>query len=215
MTEKLWAGAFGDAYRQRNDPAALAHKRLPFWADLQRRYPVESVLEVGCNAGPNLAAIARSGAAARVIGCDVNERALLDFRLLRWSPDAGDGYMFDPRRHGTFVASAAKLPPDLTARFELVFTAGVLIHLPADACYSAMSEMVRVSARYVLAIEYHAATEVEVPYRGQREALWKRPYDLLFMRRFPELRLLENGVLTPEDGFDNCGYWMFEKEGTS
>jgi hypothetical protein len=65
--------------------------------------------------------------------------------------------------------------------------------------------------KHVLAIEYDAAAEEEVVYRGERGLLWKRNYGKLY----EELgcRELMSGYLKAEDGFDNCTWWLMEKQG--
>src|SRR5438046_10586538 len=57
--------------------------------------------------------------------------------------------------------------------FDLVFTAGVLIHQPQVSLPLVMNEVVRCSRRWVLAMEYHADGIVEVPYRGPAGPLVK------------------------------------------
>lgn len=215
MTEQLWRGEFGDEYTERNAAGRLAQKRYEFWASLQDQYPFGSVLEVGCNAGANLAAITFSPSMFRprvapIAGVDVNVHALMEFKTLTWDTWTSGRYVYDPRRHDVRVAPATALPFGSRA-FELVFTSGVLIHLDDEQLSRAMDEIVRVSRRYVLAIEYFAPTRVEVPYRGHAGALWKRPYDRLYQERFPQLALCEQGVLGPDDGWDDCHWWLFKK----
>jgi hypothetical protein len=108
------------------------------------------------------------------------------------------------------VASARELPfPD--AGFDLVFTTGVLIHQSPDELPRVMDEIVRCSRRYVLCGEYRADELEEVPYRGQRGALYKQDYGRLYQDRFPQLRLLEEGFLPKSEGvWDDVTYWVFE-----
>jgi spore coat polysaccharide biosynthesis protein SpsF len=51
---------------------------------------------------------------------------------------------------------------------------GVLIHQPEESIRSVISEMIRVSGRWVLTGEYFAEEDVEVPYRGHEGALYRR-----------------------------------------
>lgn len=206
MTEQLWAGEFGNQYTERNAEAGGA--RGPFWGGLLARHPVRSVLEIGCNAGANLQWLTRL--VSTVGGVDVNERALKDLLVRKISPEA---YVVDPAR--TILARASitgTLPTKITDQpWDLVFTCGVLIHIaPADLA-NALQEIVTVAQRYVLVIEYYAAVETVVPYRGQAAALWKRPYGELVQAQFPRLQLLEQGELAKTDGFDDCTYWLWRK----
>lgn len=192
--ERLWAGAFGDAYVQRNLEATRG--REPFWDRLLRTYPIARVLEVGCNVGANLQWIATRIPAQEVYGVEINPRALAKLRATLPTVNA--------------VRSVARDLPFRDRWFDLVFTAGVLIHQPDEALPQVMDEIVRCARRYVLAIEYFAEETVEVPYRGQRQALFKRDYGRLYQQQVPSLRLVEQGHLTRMEGWDDANFWLFE-----
>lgn len=191
--EDLWAGSFGNAYLARNSSAG--DLREEFWHTLLREFPAPRVLEVGCNAGANLQWIVPRSEEAW--GVDVSLRALEALR------DAV------PTAHGV-KGNARSLPfPDRS--FDLVFTAGVLIHQPETSVAKVIGELVRVSRRYVLAIEYAASDTEEVPYRGQRAALFRRDYQALFSKLHPELDLMKQGALGPSSGWDDVTWWLFCK----
>lgn len=195
--EALWAGEFGDAYVDRNIDAAAG--RLEFWRALAERRSVASALEVGCNVGGNLVHLAEVLGSHRVSGIDVNEKAL---SLLRERVPGID----------VRVAPAAELPyPDRA--FDLVFTMGVLIHQPDDSLHRVMEEVVRCSSRLVFCCEYHSSEPVEVSYHGERGALFKRDYGVLYQERFPALALLEQGELRRDEGWDDARWWLFERRG--
>lgn len=193
--ESLWQGSFGDAYTERN--AAAAAKREPFWRGILGNYPCERVLEVGCNLGANLQWIARFIPPNAVYGVDINEGALERVRGALPGVNA--------------VWSKARELPFRDSYFDLVFTCGVLIHQPPDTLPEVMNEIVRCSRRYILAAEYYAETPEEIPYRGQQGALFKADFGAIYRKRYPALRLLKQGNLTKEDGWDNVTYWLFEK----
>lgn len=193
--EQLWAGDFGNAYIERNTHAAQG--RSAFWESLVSKYGISRVLEVGCNLGANLFWIAQHVLFSQLFGLDINEEALR--RLHKSLPGIGA------------LRGVARALPFEDRSFDLVFTAGVLIHQPESALPLTMSEIVRCSRRYVLCMEYSAEKTVEVSYRGQRGALFKRNYGQIYLERFPFLRLLEQGELSPEQGWDNLTYWMLRK----
>src|SRR5690242_18508117 len=115
---------------------------------------IHSVLEVGCNRGDNLDAFD-----CEVTGVEPNQYAR-DIARERW-------HVID--------AVAHNLPfPD--GSFDLAYTVGVLIHVPPWQLGDSLSEIHRVSSRYVLAVEYEAPKPVPVDYRGVRAGIWKRPY---------------------------------------
>jgi len=193
--EALWSGDFGDAYTSRN--ADVHAGRGLFWRELLGTVDVGSVLEIGCNLGGNLRHILEQDGRRRVVGIDVNRGALHDLR---------------GRLPGCHVAraSAGRLP-FADGAFDLVFSAGVLIHVPDAALPDVMGEVVRCARRYVLALEYRADRTEEVPYRGQRGALFKRDYGDLYARRSPELALEASGRLTRREDWDDVTWWLFRR----
>ena len=192
--EQFWAGDFGDAYTERNRGSI---DRRVFWRDLIASHPFQSALEVGCNVGENLLALSEFLGAGSVAGVDVNEGALARARAAL--PEA------DLRR-----AAARKLPFSDGA-FELVFTAMVLIHQPDETLHAVMGEIVRCSSRFVLSIEYESPEQVDVPYRGHRGALFKRPYAGLYTSTFAKLRTVASGFLGQGEGWDDVTWSLLER----
>lgn len=193
--EHLWAGEFGDAYIERNREAGV--NREHFWAAIMAEFPARRVLEVGCNIGANLSWICQSAAAQHVCGVDVNVKALLELRRNL------------PGVHA--VWSPARMLPFRSNSFDLVFTMGVLIHQPESALASVMSEILRCSGRYALCAEYFSEKTVEIEYRRQKGALFKRSYGAIYRRLYPSLILLRQGFLRREEGWDDATYWLFKK----
>lgn len=183
----LWRGEFGDEYTQRNQ--VDWQQRIPFWERIMRFTGARSVFEVGCNAGWNLSAIKSVAPYARAAGSDINPRALEQ-------------------------ASAAGLEVyeclDFTrveGKFDLVFTAGVLIHVEPENVREIMRAIVDKSFRHVFAIEYGASFEEAIPYRGHDDKCWKRPYDVLYK----DLGVKQVWYEVEARGFDRCKAWGFEK----
>jgi spore coat polysaccharide biosynthesis protein SpsF len=193
--ESLWAGEFGDAYVERN--RALDQRRDAFWGSLFQRHEIASVLEVGCGQGGNLAPIAGLLDPSQVWGVDVNAAALERARTN--APGIN------------VVTGAARYLPFRDRFVDLAFTVGVLIHQPDQTLPLVMSEIVRCARRYVLWGEYHAAATEEVPYRGERGALYRRDYGSIYASLFPELRVREEGFLGPESGFDRVTWQLLER----
>jgi len=194
--EQLWQGDFGSAYTERN--ASAGGTRSEFWRAVLDELRPRRVLEVGCNVGANLAHISGPVPPRDVWGVDLNEPALEGLRA---------------RLPGINASwSTARALPFRDGWFDLVFTVAVLIHQPEETLALAMSELVRCSRRHVLCIEYTAAANEEVAYRGQKGAFFKRPYGVQMGRLFPELRLVREGSVSRSDGFDDgLGLWLFER----
>ena len=190
--EKLWSGPFGDDYVERN--TSFDH-RSDFWTRVTGDLHPASVLEVGCNVGGNLKWIA--GNVARTTGVDVNRRALAS--------------LHDSAPHVGAALAAARDLPFRNGAFDLVFTMGVLIHQPSASLARVMAEMHRCARRHVLVAEYYSPSTVEVPYRGQEGALFKRDFGSLFLEQFGDLRLIESGFLERDSGWDDITYWILER----
>lgn len=193
--EELWKGDFGNAYTQRN--SAAADRRQPFWDALFNEFPCHRVLEVGCNLGANLKWVSTNVAPNEVYGVDINESALAQLR--------GTIPTINP------VWGRARELPFRDRYFDMVFTIGVLIHQPPEALPIVMSEIVRCSRKYVVAGEYFSETPVDVAYRGQQGALYKCNFGGLYAKLFPELKLLKQGFLSRDDGWDDVTWWLFER----
>jgi pseudaminic acid biosynthesis-associated methylase len=194
--EQLWGSDFGNAYVERNLDASEG--RQPFWRSLLSNHPARRALEVGCNIGANLRWICEELPRRDVYGVDVNERALVQI----CSSLVGINAIWSP----------ARSLPFRDGWFDLVFTSGVLIHQPESTLPLVMSEIVRCSRRYVLCMEYFSEETVEVPYRGETGALFKRNYGRMYSELFPELTLMEQNFLSRDQGWDDVTYWMFEKK---
>ena len=188
----MWAGEFGDAYTDRNRGAFFG--RRPFWERMCFEHSFRNALEVGCNVGANLWWLAWLLGSRNVTGVDVNAKALAALRTKL--PDVQ-----------TQLASAASLPfPD--GSFDLVFTVGLLIHIPGESLRQVMSEIVRCSRRYVICVEYESGFHEQVEYRGT--TLYKRRYGSCYHAYFPELKLVDSGFLTGPS-WDDMTYWVLER----
>lgn len=190
-TIQFWAGEFGTSYLARNRVEWQA--RLPFWESAMDYTQAQSVLEVGCNAGWNLRAIQQVRPSAELYGVDVNAAAVEESRQAGFEAQHTDAL-------GILALHEA-------GSIDLVFTAGVLIHVAPIDLEPVMRAIVTTSGRYVLAVEYAADEETEVEYRGHAGKLWKRPFGKLYQDM--GLRLL--AVVPEAAGFDDCVAWLLEK----
>lgn len=190
LTDRWWRGKGGTAYTERNRVDWRA--RVPFWRRVIERTRPRSLLEVGTNAGWNLRAIHDVDRDIQRIGVDLNLEAL------REASEAG----VDARE-----ASAVEVGILWPRKFDLVFTAGVLIHIPPEDLTAAMLSIRRASKRWVVAIEYFSPEEIEVKYRGDGGLLWKRPFGKLYQDL--GMKIIEE--FDAGDGFDRCRAWVMER----
>lgn len=193
MTE-LWTGDFGNEYTKRQINTIGARQQM--WQMVLPRN-VDSVLEVGANAGLNLEAI------SEIRACDLfatEPNGLARQQLI----DAGFcAQVTDDPAHALRYGDSS---------IDLVFTSGVLIHVPPDRLKASLSEIHRVAKRWIICAEYFAPSEEMIPYRGHVNALWRRDYGSLYLDQFQDLYC--NSCLFAwkrMTGLDNLTVWVFEK----
>tara|TARA_Y100001934_G_scaffold180719_1_gene213762 strand:- start:1000 stop:1629 length:630 start_codon:yes stop_codon:yes gene_type:complete len=198
-----WRGDFGDSYTDRNtaDPERLANVTRAFqeiFGHIEGAPPA-SILEVGANLGGNIRAL-KTFTDAKLYAVEPNGKArsiIVDEGVL--PPDQ------------VADATAGDLPFD-DGQIDLVFTSGVLIHIPHEDVERAYNEMHRVARRYVLSIEYFSPTLVTIPYRGETDLLFKRDFGGQWLDMFDDLEHVANGFFWKRTtGLDDVTWWLFRK----
>lgn len=187
--EEEWRGEFGEAWTQRNPDSTaelddLYRERFGvtrtelmrrFLGDMDRR---SRVLEVGANTGNNLEVLQDMGF-EHLYGIDIQRSAVERAHRERPSLDIVGGNAFDIPFKDEF--------------FDLVFTTGVLIHVPPDRITEAMGEIVRCSRDRIYGHEYYATEYTEIDYRGENRLLWKANFPSIYLDQFDvELRDVEH-----------------------
>ena len=156
------------------------------------------VLEVGCNRGHNLRALSEIlEDSSEILGVEPNAHALAIARGASDKVSTVPGTIYDlPFKDGYF---------------HLVFTVGVLIHIPINRLAEALQEISRVSRRYILAAEYYAPSDTAIEYRGRNDLLWKRDFLKHYESTVPGLKVVRSGFWSLEEGFDRTHWWLLEK----
>lgn len=200
---EFWASEFGDEYTMRNAATEAAVQLrvrglVEIWNSM-RGDPPASVLECGANVGLNLRALQRF-TQVELHAIEPNAKAR----------DAviADGILPAKRIHD---ATLDKLPfPD--SSIDLVFTSGVLIHVPPDGLERACREVYRVSRKYVMALEYFSKSPETITYRGHDNLLFKRDFGSFYLDLFPDLAAVAEGFLWRRTtGYDDATWWVFRK----
>lgn len=191
-TQDWWAGQGGTAYTERNRVNWV--KRIPFWTQILAITGAQRIHEVGCNFGANLLALRAINPKIELSGVDLNDSAIAQARNLHLDACRASEHLWTG------------------GMYDLVFTAGCLIHVSPDAIKEQMRAIVANSQQYVLAVEYDAEKEIEIPYRGERGLLWKRNYGKLYEDL--GCKELMSGYLNDADGFDKNGvtFWLLVKQ---
>ena len=148
--EKIW-----NSYTDENDldfqnPAKfIYHISLALGA--------KKILEVGCNVGHNLKEFTTD---FEVHGIDLNSYALEKCK----------------NRFNSFTFQKASLTdiPYPDSFFDLVFTRIVLIHVPPEQIQKAMSELLRVSKKWILNLEFYNESEDMIDWKRGKDLLWYR-----------------------------------------
>lgn len=189
-----WYGDFGIRYTVRNK--IIPEKLVPFYKRILKDIEVEKILEVGCNRGHNLVAVSYCGQ-YDLYGIDINPYSIVVARDNKEISFAV-GNIYDILYKDNF--------------FDLVMTIGVLIHLEPNTLKDAIKEILRVSKKYFLMMEYNYDFEEfeQIPYRDN-VGLWKGNFKKFMLDNF-NVKLVQKGETGPEEGFgDKRGYFLFER----
>ena len=134
------------------------HRKLTINA-LEELAPFESLLEGGCNCGPNLYLIKERFPGVKLAGIDVNEKAIEEAHRLLPDADIKIGDIED------------KLPFE-DKSFDIVLVDAVLMYVGPEKIKGVMSELDRVAKRGIILIEWDSESLLgEV-----KEHHWARDY---------------------------------------
>ena len=199
--EEFWRGSFGSDYSDRNVGEALVASNTALFARaLMRAGAPRTVLELGANIGMNLVALGRIFPEAAFHAVEINAKACDHLRALLPPDNVTEGSLLDESPLGGF---------------DLVLIKGVLIHIAPDDLAAAYRRAVDSTGRHLLICEYYNPTPVEVPYRGERERLFKRDFCGEILDRHPEMRLVDYGFVyrrDPSFPLDDITWFLLEKQ---
>jgi len=159
--EEYFCGTEGTDYTNRNlFSNKTGHTSAGLIYNIVKMGNFKSVLEVGCGIGNNLEKIQEK--CPKICGIDINEETLKTAKSLYPFVDFKKGSVYDlPFKDG---------------EFELVFTRGILIHVDPNDRIKALKELVRVSSKFIVNIEYECEDErlcfEPVSWR-ENQTLWR------------------------------------------
>lgn len=201
MTEQeaFWAGNFGDSYTERNAGDALFASNLALFARiLSRTQNMTSIFEIGANRGLNLKALQALVPGLDVSAIELNSQAFAALQCIS-GINAEHGSILDYEPKG---------------RFDMVFTKGVLIHLPPERLPDVYAKISQMSSRYVLFVEYYNPSPVEVQYRGHSGKLFKRDFAGEFLDLYPDFSIVDYGFRWRRDPMfphDDTTWFLMER----
>jgi len=215
MTDNLdaWRGDFGREYWKRNP------KTIEEMDDMyESRYGVTRtwmneqsvtglpwdmwICEVGCGIGLQLESLQRMWF-ANLVGIDPNIEAIQS------AMHRTEGIHFA-------VRDCFDIPPvvPLMQKFDMVFTSGVLIHIPPERFMEAVNSIYNATSRYIWGFEYWSESPKEIRYHDCEGMLWKDDYPQMWQAAFPKLKLLSCQKYPHLDGSGNvdCMYLLEKTE---
>lgn len=124
-------------------------ERRNYFSKIVELNEISSILELGCNEGANLDHISKRST-AKLVGIDICENAI------RYGKDV-ENINADLR-----VGSIYDLSQFKDNEFDLVFTCGVLMHILSKKIPGILSEMIRISKRFIFHVENNSKSSDEV-----------------------------------------------------
>jgi len=202
-----WRGIFGKDYTDRNPQTISEMENLYIKNFGVRRTELNSefleglskdmkILEVGCNVGTQLRVLESQGF-TNLTGIEVQDYAVGVARNL--SP-----------KINFVVGSALNLPFEDNS-FDLVFTAGVLIHINPKDLDKVLREIHRVSKKYIWGYEYFSEEYKEIDYRSNKELGWKNDFLGAYMGKFSDLNLLKEKKIDYLDDSNTDHMFLLKK----
>ena len=117
----------------------------------------KKVCDAGCNIGNNLSAFPNN---QDVHGVDINEYAIEQAK----------------KRYPSFKFNCTSIEqiPYTDSFFDVVFTRGVLIHIPKKNMKAAMDELYRISKKWIFHLEYFGEDGKMIEWKRGKDLLWYR-----------------------------------------
>lgn len=184
---KKWKSGFGDKYTDRNtftpfelddmyrknSGVSRTEMNKAFLGKMDRDM---RILEVGCNVGNQLIMLQRMGF-KNLYGVEINGYAVEKAKSRTKGINIIQGTAFDlPFKDGFF---------------DMVYTAGVLIHINPKDIKKVLREIHRCSRRYIWGYEFWAPRYTNKFYRGYDNLFWKTDFSKLYMGLFGDLNLVK------------------------
>lgn len=147
--QKVWREKTGkevDDYIKNDEAYVATKKQVEFVISKIMRYAPSTILEVGCGYGRILKEL-EPLAFNRIVGVDFSPEMLAEGRERELSDKV------------ELVHADASNLPFKNDEFELVFTSGVLMHVPPEKVMAVMKEMARVSQKTILNFESISITD--------------------------------------------------------
>ena len=198
--QKFWTNDYAQNYIEKNSQFNRELGIDGWQKMLNKSESIDSILECGCNIGRNIDFL---NGLLPDVAKSIIEISSPAFEFVTHTYDLSQAF------NGSILES------NLTGKFDLVYTMGVLIHIHPDDLLANMQKMFDYSNQYILFGEYFNRTPVMIEYQGQKDRLFKRDFGKLFIENFP-VDLVDYGFLWGHiydpAGFDDVTWWLFERK---
>jgi len=135
IQSEIWAGYGRDVHDTYMREKNIRGEKLSSYFSKHR---FATVLEIGCSSGKNLHYIAKHHKHIRLFGIEINQIAVTEARK-------------NVRRATIRKADIHKINP--TKKYDVVFTGGLLMHLPPDDVESVIKKCIQGASKYVIHME--------------------------------------------------------------
>jgi len=173
-----WGNREGDWIKGYRDSRNHSHRAFLI-EKISSFPPISSILEIGCNCGPNLYLLAKKFPDAEIRGIDINPMA-----VQKGNEQLAQEYS----NVKLLVGKADELGQFQDRRFDIVFTDAVLIYIGRDKIKKVIQEMLRVTCRALILMEWHCFGPQCKDPNGlgvYHQGLWKRDYVALLKQFVP------------------------------
>ncbi|MEM2914596.1 MAG: class I SAM-dependent methyltransferase [Candidatus Bathyarchaeia archaeon] len=189
LEERYWATKHlrkGDDWGKEGDDwvkgywESRTHSHRNFLVDRILNFSPLSVLEVGCNCGPNLYLLAKKLTHAEIKGVDINPMAV----------QKGNEWLRQESITNVelLVGKADDLRRFRDKSFDVVFTDAVLIYVGPDKIRKVIREMLRVTRKALIFLEWHTFDKKRGSL-GFYSGHWIRNYKELLKEFVPENKI--------------------------
>lgn len=184
--EKAWASYKGyHEHRTVAEQDESAKQVLKWLSEIFRKYYPKSILELGCGGGRNLIIAKQILGGVKFSGIDINQKAI---EIANKQSPGGINFI---------VGSIYELQKIASESFDIVFTAGVLMHIPHEKVEEIIKEMHRISKVCVINFELHGPSHAFDYHRYPRD--YKRLYEKLGLGAKISYEIF------PKDSFQSAG----------
>ena len=195
LIEKKWIN------RPPSELSQIYHSHRKFLVNRISLLNPKSILEIGCNWGPNLYLIAKKFPQCKIKGIDINSEAI----------EIGNK-LFKKEKISNVKLSIGKAdePNQFQDKsFDIVFTDAVLIYIGPDKIKKVIREMIRITRKALIFVEWHDGDQKWSGKYNAHVGVWQRNYSDLLRNFVAENQITISKIpeeLWPDENWQKYGY---------